>query len=259
MPQPEVGAPLRTARARLGWTRETLAFHSGVSWAAISQIESGRRKDIHVSSLVALATALGVSLDYLVGSPGSSPQLFEHRVLVYDSDAAFAAATVPYLSEGAERSHCLLTVASASKIRLLRRELGDRADLVEFVPWFDWYRSPQGALDRYRDYVTQKCEREGNWIRIVAEAGWARDTGQKLAAWNRYEALVNLVFAPWPATILCTYDERAFSKATLAHAGRCHPERADGAATEANPDYRDPGDLLLEGRDARTTRPRAPR
>jgi transcriptional regulator with XRE-family HTH domain len=248
MATPNVGASLRAARARLGWTREALAYHSGVSWAAIAQIESGRRKDIHVSSLVALADALGVSLDYLVGSPGTAPQLFEHRALVYGSDAEFAAAVVPFLAEGAEQSHCLLAVASKAKISLIRRELGERADLVEFAEWSDWYRSPATALERYREYVTRKCERSGSWMRIVAEAGWARATGQKLAAWNRYESLVNLAFAPWPATIMCTYDERAFAKEPLAHARRCHPVIAHAGTVAANPTYRDPDDLLLAPR-----------
>jgi transcriptional regulator with XRE-family HTH domain len=248
MATPDVGASLRAARTRLGWTREALAYHSGVSWAAIAQIESGRRKDIHVSSLVALAGALGVSLDYLVGSPGTAPQLFEHRALVYGSDAEFAAAVVPFLAEGAEQSHCLLAVASRAKISLIRRELGEPAHVVEFAEWSDWYRSPATALDRYREYVTRKCERGGSWIRIVAEAGWARATGQKLAAWNRYESLVNLAFAPWPATIMCTYDERAFAKEPLAHAGRCHPVIAHAGTVTANPTYRDPSDLLLAPR-----------
>jgi transcriptional regulator with XRE-family HTH domain len=240
-----LGASLRTARARLGWTREALAFHSGVSWAAIAQIESGRRKDIHLSSLVALASALGVSLDYLVGSPGSAPRLFEHRVLVYGSDTAFAAAAVPFLAEGAEQSHSLLVVASKAKRSVLRRGLGDQADLVEFVDWSDWYRSPQAALDRYRDYVLRKCELGGSWVRVVAEAGWAHETGQKLAAWNRYEVLVNLVFEPWPVTIMCTYDERAFSKSILAQTRRSHHALVHGATTEINPNFVDPGDLLL--------------
>ena len=56
---------LRAARARAGWSRETLAHHSGVSWSAIAQIESGRRRDVRLSSLSALADALGVSVDEL--------------------------------------------------------------------------------------------------------------------------------------------------------------------------------------------------
>jgi transcriptional regulator with XRE-family HTH domain len=248
MATPDVGASLRAARARLGWTREALAYHAGISWAAIAQIESGRRKDIHVSSLVALAGALGVSLDYLVGSPAAAPQLFEHRALLYGSDASFASGVVPFLAEGADLSHCLLAVASRTKISLIRRELGERAHLVEFVEWSDWYRSPPVALDRYREYVTRKCERSGSWIRIVAEAGWSRETGQKLAAWNRYESLVNLTFAPWPATIMCTYDERKFSSEPLAHARRCHPVLAHAGTAAINPKYHDPSDLLLAPR-----------
>lgn len=248
MAPPDVGASVRAARIRLGWTREALAFHSGVSWAAIAQIESGRRKDIHLSSLVALANALGVSLDYLVGAPGCATQLFEHRALIYNSDTAFAAAAVPFLDDGAERSQCLLAIASPAKADLIRHHLGERADLVEFVPWSEWYRSPRAALDRYQEYVTDKCEQGGTWIRVVAEAGWARDTGQKLAAWNRYESLVNLVFAPWPVTIMCTYDERAFSRANLAQARHHHPVITHGADSATNPKYRDPGDVLLSPR-----------
>ena len=54
-----IAATLKTARDRLGWSREALAYHSGVSWSAISQIESGRRKDVRLTSLSALADALG--------------------------------------------------------------------------------------------------------------------------------------------------------------------------------------------------------
>ncbi|MDX6224939.1 MAG: hypothetical protein QOE64_1315 [Frankiales bacterium] len=245
MAPPHVGASLRTARARLGWTREALAFHSGVSWAAIAQIESGRRTDIRVSSLVALANALGVTLDYLVGSPGSAPWLFDHRALVYDSDAAFTEAAVPFLLEGAQQSDYLLVVASEPKIALLRRGLGEAAAPIEFADWADWYRSPRAALDRYQEYMTRTRERGEKWIRVVAEADWGHESGSTLDAWNRYEALVNLVFAPWPVTIMCTYDEHAFPKADLAHALRCHPALVHGEEATVNPKYCDPGDLLL--------------
>src|SRR5258708_25386402 len=74
-----IGESLKTARARLGWSRVALAFHSGVSWSAIAQIESVRRQDVRLSRLAALADALGASLDYLPGSPAAlSPHLFPH-------------------------------------------------------------------------------------------------------------------------------------------------------------------------------------
>ena len=59
---------VRSARERVGWSREALAYHSGLSGAAIAQIESGRRREVRVTTLLALSRALEVSVDYLVGS-----------------------------------------------------------------------------------------------------------------------------------------------------------------------------------------------
>src|SRR5487761_1606181 len=128
-----IGLSLRSARERVGWTREVLAYHSGLSCAAIAQIESGRRHDVHLASLVALATALGVSIDYLVGGTADDGQkLLEHRVLVYDSDAEYLASVVPFLLEGLKHNDCVLAVTTGRQTRLLRGAVGDDATLVEF-------------------------------------------------------------------------------------------------------------------------------
>jgi len=70
-----VAAAVRAARLRRGWSRETLAHESGLSFAAITQIETGRRTELRVSSLVALADALGVSVDYLVRADTTTENL----------------------------------------------------------------------------------------------------------------------------------------------------------------------------------------
>src|SRR5687767_1053271 len=96
-----IAATLRAARGRLGWSRETLAHHSGVSWSGIAQIESGRRKDVRLSTLSALANALDVSIDYLIGSAKiTAPQLLEHRLLTYGSDDEYLASAIPFFNEG---------------------------------------------------------------------------------------------------------------------------------------------------------------
>jgi transcriptional regulator with XRE-family HTH domain len=247
MESSRIGDALRTARARVGWSRETLAHHSGISWSAIAQIEAGRRKDVRLTSLSALAGALGVSVDYLIGTPTTmTPQLFEHQAAIHGSDDAFLAAASPFLAEGAQQSHCLLAVMSPAKAALVRDCLGDRSERVEFADWEDWYRSPQQALARYAAFVTQKCESGAVWIRVVAEAAWAAGTGDELATWNRYESLVNLTFASSPATILCTYDERSFPPEAIADARRTHPQLTCGEEATASPTYRAPEDYLLE-------------
>jgi transcriptional regulator with XRE-family HTH domain len=240
-----IGASLRAARARVGWSREALAYHSGVSWSAIAQIESGRRKDVRLSSLSALADALNVSVDHLIGTATTTPQLFEHRVLTYGSEDEFVAAAIPYLAEGIERSDCLLAVTTEPRTGLLRDSLDGRFEHVEFADWADWYRSPQEALSRYGAFLTQKLEGGAVWIRVLAEAAWSDDTDAEIATWTRYESLVNLAFASSPATIVCTYDERSFAEDVVADARRTHPSVAHGIDATTNPEYRSPEDFLL--------------
>jgi transcriptional regulator with XRE-family HTH domain len=239
---------LRAARIRAGWTRETLAHHSGVSWSAITQIESGRRKDVRLSSLSALADALGVSVDHLIGTAAAaaSPNLFEHRALMYGTDAAFLAATIPFLGEGFERADRLLAVTTEPKTELLRQGLGARAAHVDFADWAEWYRSPTDALRHYGDYLKHHVTGGAMWIRVVAEAGWAGHSVAAIAAWTRYESLVNLAFASCPATILCTYDERSFPPDVVAAAHTTHPDVVWGDHTAASPTYRTPAEVLLE-------------
>ena len=243
-----IGASLKAARARAGWSREALAYHSGVSWSAIAQIESGRRKDVRLSSLSAIAKALGVSVDYLIGTPPSkTSELFEHRLLTYGSDEDFVGAAVPYLAEGMEQSHALLAVLTDEKLDLLRDSLDDRSEHVEFAGWADWYRSPKDALSRYGAFVTEKVDAGAPWIRIIAEAGWSGDTDAEIATWTRYESLVNLAFASSPATIICTYDEAAFPAEVVTDARSIHPAISHGNGATASPGYRGPEDFLLEG------------
>jgi transcriptional regulator with XRE-family HTH domain len=238
---------LKAARARLGWSRETLAHHSGVSWSAIAQIESGRRKDVRLSSLSALAEALGVSVDYLIGSAtATAPRLLEHRLLTYGSDEEYLAAAIPFLAEGMERSESLLAVTTEEQIELLREALADRADNIEFADSAEWYRSPRTAMDGYRTFVTEKLEAGAAWIRIVAEIAPESRSDSTILAWTRYESLVNLAFASSPTTFICTYDDRSWPVDVIAQARRTHPEVADGSDATANPDYRVPEHFLID-------------
>lgn len=57
---------LRERRITLGWTQEQLARRSGLQPAAISHFETGKREP-SMRSLVRLATALGETIDWLLG------------------------------------------------------------------------------------------------------------------------------------------------------------------------------------------------
>jgi transcriptional regulator with XRE-family HTH domain len=219
-----------------------------VSWSAIAQIETGRRKDVRLSSLVALAEALEVSVDYLIGSTGATttPHLLEHRAVAYGSDGELLAAAIPFLVEGVERSNGVLAVTTPRRIELVRDALDDHSEHVEFADSADWYRSPSEALNRYRAFVKQKFEAGAPWIRFVGEPVWAGRSDAEITAWTRYESMLNLAFASSPTTIVCPYDERSVPVEVLASARRTHPDVAHGSDATASPAYRQPEDFLLE-------------
>jgi transcriptional regulator with XRE-family HTH domain len=239
-----IGETLRAARTRLGWSREALAYHSGVSWAAIAQIESGRRRDARLSSLTALATALSVSVDYLIGAAMTAP-LLGHLVLAYGSDDEFLATTVPFLSQGIERSEPVLAVTTPAHIELLRDSLGANAGHIVFADSLGWLTSPNAALDRYRAFVTEQLEAGAPWVRILGEPIWAGRSDAEIVAWTRYESLFNLAFASMPITVLCPYDARTLPAAIIADAHRTHPAIAHGADATGNPAYREAEAFLL--------------
>jgi transcriptional regulator with XRE-family HTH domain len=246
MASSRVGGSLKSARERLGWSREALAYRSGLSWAAITQIETGRRKEVRVSTLLALASALGVSVDYLVGGAATiSPELLRHSVLVYGSDDDYLASTIPFLVEGITRSDCVLAVTGRRYMGLLRDALGDNARHVEFFDSLEWYGSLRGAASGYRSFMRERFERGAPWIRIIGEPVWSGKSEAEFAEWFRYESMINLLFASSPATIFCTYDARSVPDSVLASARRTHPQLAAAGDVTTNPAYRDPEDFLL--------------
>ena len=240
-----VGSSLKAARLRLGWSREALAYHSGVSWSAIAQIETGRRKDLRLSSLAALAEALEVSVDYLIGPSRTTPDLLQHRLLSYASEDEFLTGAVPYLVAGVERAHSVLVVTTREVTDSVRDTLVDHREQIEFSDWADWYRSPQEALRRDGAFVSEKYKAGAAWITVVAEAGWSDQSEVEVAAWTRCESLVNLTFASSPATLVCTYDERRHSPDAIAESHQTHPEVVHGDVAVTSEAYRTPADFLL--------------
>lgn len=61
----DLGQRIRKQRTQLGWTQEALAEHIGVSTSFVGHIERGTRK-ASLETLVSVANALNVSLDYLM-------------------------------------------------------------------------------------------------------------------------------------------------------------------------------------------------
>jgi transcriptional regulator with XRE-family HTH domain len=241
-----VGHRVRAARGRLGWTREALAFHAGISWSAITQVESGRRTNLRPSTLAALSRALGVSIDYLVDGMLPRPTMLEHSVFPYRTDDQFRTTMGSFLADGFERSEATLAVTTGLNIELLREHLGRDARSVEFLDANGFYSTPIAALETYRAFFEGALERGAPWVRVVGEPMWAGRSDAEVRVWTRYESLFNLVFAASPLTVVCPYDERSVAPEIVRHAHLTHPSTVGDRGVSQSPDYTDPARLALE-------------
>jgi hypothetical protein len=213
-----------------------------VSWAAITQIESGRRADVRLKTLTALSSALGISVDHLLGQRKPEPSL-DHQALVYRTTDQFLRTMVPFLVEGVKRGDGLVAAAAKDKIKLLRSELGPSGQDVTFLSSDGWYRDPFTTLEGFRSAVDEKAAAGHGWVRVIGEPVWLGRSPEDVTRWVRYEALINLALADVRATIVCPYDASAVPPAIVTAARRTHP-RMYGEAGR-NRKYREGAELLL--------------
>ena len=241
-----IGGRLRASRERLGWSREELAVRSQLSWSAIAQVETGRRRNVRPTTLAALAEALGVTIDYLVGgAPVGSPML-EHLALIYDTDDELVDTCAPFLGEGLERSEAVLAITTRGNIKLLRQRLGADARRIEFIERGRWYKAPGRALAELERVVNEKLAAGAPWVRVVGEPIRVGGSNHETRLWTRYEALINLVLAHAGATVVCPYDTRTVHPEIARQARMTHPQTIGKAGIAASPDYADPAGFVFE-------------
>ena len=238
-----LGSRLRRARSRRGLKREELAVESGISWSAITQIESGRRQNVRPDTLSALGRALGVPIDYLLHGT-APPPLLEHRALFHGGQDAFVDSVGAFVAEGVERSEPTLVVTTAANVDALRESMDGDAKRVQFIHSDELYREPGAALTTYLRFARREVARAG-WARIAGGPPWGRKVDAKAQRWSRYESLLNLACAALPVTIMCTYDETVVAPSILRQAHATHPEVIMDGVMRKSRGYVDPGTFVL--------------
>jgi transcriptional regulator with XRE-family HTH domain len=76
------GERLATKRREKGWSQRALARYAGVSHTIIADLEKGARHAISTDAAKKLARALGVSVDYLIGTFEDAPAEEDNPALV---------------------------------------------------------------------------------------------------------------------------------------------------------------------------------
>ncbi len=96
----DIGSRLRAARMQRGMSLRSVASALGVSASLISQVETGKTQP-SVSTLYAIVTHLGVSIDDLLGVGAASADTGTEPAIVPSVPAALPAATVQKAADNA--------------------------------------------------------------------------------------------------------------------------------------------------------------
>lgn len=76
-----IGNQIIKARERLGWTRQDLIQQADIPNTTLYRYEIGAREEPHVSNLIKIADATGVTVDYLLGRDGVAQRIRRARAL----------------------------------------------------------------------------------------------------------------------------------------------------------------------------------
>ena len=167
----------------------------------------------------------------------SAPAAFRHEALLYEGEAAFVDATVPFLANGVEGDEALLVVVNARKIDLLKSQLGPDADSIAFADMDDVGLNPARIIPAWRAFVDENSAR-GRPMRGIGEPIWPARGLAELTECHHHEALLNVAFTNakkfW---LLCPYDTQTLGSEVIDRVAHTHPFLRTGEGSSPSEVY----------------------
>lgn len=151
------------------------------------------------------------------------PPWLEHPALLYQGIDAFLAVMVPLVREGLEAGQPVVVAVGSDELGALREAIGAEQRGVRWLDTRDWHPHPASRLRAFHELVTDELAGGAPRLRLVGEPVWPDGPPEHVLEWERYESVLNEVLAPYPVTLICTYDTSRLDPAIAASARRTHP------------------------------------
>jgi anti-sigma regulatory factor (Ser/Thr protein kinase) len=162
-----------------------------------------------------------------------------HRALLYHDEPEFRAAVGAFIREGVDRREQVLAAMPARQLAWLWGELGGAPPAVEFADTATFYRrqgqATRATLDWLRRYAS-----DGQRVRVVAGQAVSRRTPAEAADYLRMKAAANVVYQPFPVSVLCPYDVSVLPGDLRPGVEQTHPELLQGDRVVSSPAFADP-------------------
>ncbi|HSX33031.1 MAG TPA: HAD-IA family hydrolase [Candidatus Saccharimonadales bacterium] len=125
MDEEKLGRWLQAARLQAGLTQQALCQKAGLSYSTLTKIERGAIKSPSIFTIQSIASALGVSLDQLMGTPAKSTGAAKPTKQRSKSGVRFVFFDI---------NGCLVRFFHSAFTRLAT-ETGESSDLIETTFW----------------------------------------------------------------------------------------------------------------------------
>ena len=171
------------------------------------------------------------------------PPRLEHPALLYRDIEAFLSVMAPFVRGGLEAGEPVVVAVASDELSALREKVGAEDGRVRWLDTREWVPHPASRLRAFHELVTHELAMGATRLRLVGEPVWPDGPPEHVLEWERYESVLNEVLAPFPVTLICTYDTSRVDPSIAAGARRTHPVIRNGpeAASEA---FEAPRELL---------------
>jgi anti-sigma regulatory factor (Ser/Thr protein kinase) len=150
----------------------------------------------------------------------SSSPIEAHQAFFYrDSDEYFDG-IFEFIGPALDRAEPVAIAVPEPRLRLVKAELGDRAQQVELLDMFELGRNPGRIIPAVLGMIERHA---GRPLRYVGEPIWAGRAPEEMREAARHEALINLAWPDADIAVLCPYDAAALDDHVLRDAECTHP------------------------------------
>ena len=156
-----------------------------------------------------------------------------HAALLYASPGEFAAGVARFVQAAEQAGDPVLVACAGTSLDVLRPRLDGHGGLVTWADIRSTGLNPARLIDSIHLFAGQH---RGRAICCVQEPAWPARTPEELREVIRHEALVNLVLADVPVSVLCPYDMR-LGTGLIASVERTHPALIQSGRRWASSSY----------------------